>query len=79
MISSVGARGRVFISSEAVSAAVKERLDPCARRRVEVPEYALLLDARWEKCLIKDNVPGAEEPLGLWVKAYPALVATGKA
>ncbi len=57
---------------------MKERQYPCARRRVEVPEYALLLDALWEKCLIKYYMPGAEEPLCFWVKAYPALVAAGE-
>ncbi len=57
---------------------MEERLDPYARRRVEVPEYALFLDARWEKCLIKDHVPGAVEPLCFWVEAYPALVAAGE-
>ncbi len=58
---------------------MEERWDPCPRRLVEVPEYALLLDTRWEKCLIKDYVPGAEESLGFWVEAYPALVAAGEA
>jgi hypothetical protein len=31
-----------------------------------VAEYALFLDARWKKCLIKDYMPGAEEPLCLY-------------